>query len=221
MTLKLLPLVVLMHVWLYALTTHGAIQPLSSSNRRYLIRVYNMFREEFQHDRQCHRSREFAVMTLGRLQANELYPPPPPYFPSGYADLTRYNYFAAVPSGSQRHKVHAEEHLISAFNNMVPAYYEQDARRVRPRDVYIYTYYSPCLQCALSLQQLASDNDDINFHIGYNESYSDIDWAQEHMEGPNIFFGQLGGSCDPNQREDLKRKRSSSDCQTIFCERTW
>lgn len=206
MSLTLMHHVGLMCVLLCAPTTHGAPQPLPPNARRYLNNILTPFAEDFQCIRPNPSLRQFAFMTIGAPTESQLRPPGPPFFRDMDSVNPSYNYFAVVYDGFE----HTEGQLILAYNKIVrygcPT----------PQNVYIYTYNSPCNECAMYLRQLAIDNDDTNFYISYSTPYGNtLSNTEYHLQRPNIYFGKIEGVCSPNHT-GRKRKRSST-CKVITC----
>ena len=190
----------LVSVLVYTSYVHG-YQPLEPNNADYLHNLSTWFR----HDDvlpnikgRSYKWKQFGVLTMGNISKDMLQPQPLRF------NITSGNYAAFTPNRVTRNKqIHSEDQLEKAFHGM-------KRRFPAVKDIFIFSHWSPCNDCAQILKKLARRNEQLNFHIGYNCTYEKkmvptIDNTRKILEDTqNIFFGDV---CHHNSQSSARAKR--------------
>ena len=164
---------------------------------------------------------QFAVLTMGRIDEQYLRPYPPQFW-YRLSSKNLCNYYAAKPyyDASLRRKKHSEEQLIDKFDELKKIH-GINSMSNHIHDVYILTYNSPCNDCARDLKNLANNNPNIHFHIGYMQEYINRNQPNKPTIGNtrrifsqqlNVYFGDVSQYCQnpgptPSPTPSIGRKR--------------
>ena len=170
----------LVGILVYIPYVHGGYHPLEASNADYIFDLGTWFKPHIPQG-----WTQFGVLTMGKIDKTDLNPQSLDF------NATDGNYAAFTPMKvTKKFKIHSEVQLAKAFKDMKKRF--QDVK-----DVFIFTYWSPCSDCAQVLQNLAAANGQVNFHIGYNcthlkkKALSTLDDTRKILTEGNIFFGDI------------------------------
>ncbi len=182
-------------------------QDLPEDESNYLTELYNRFRNDG--DLDFEGWSQFAIMAVNR---------PDPLVPCPL-DInvmnagTGANYVAFTPVDRDVGRVHAETRALGTL-----VYY---VNQNNPTRIHLFTYLSPCRDCANEIANMARTYPGITFYVGYIEPLTDqgaVIHALITLGGlQNVYYSNIA-SGNPTCHDELRRKRSNSCPVASSCE---
>ena len=197
---------------------------LSDADAALLVTLYQRFRSGFMRVRPHQGARQFSVIAFNGAGGSAQALRPCPYVfinrelhqEPDYQAYGATNYLAATVRDMQnaaQNRLHAEMRIISDVMDWI------EVNHV-PATIHLFTYYSPCPQCAQFIQTLANILPNTVIHVGYVEndpSASQVDILESLSTLSfiiNVRIGQVNVACQ-QPRDELQIAQSDS-CSTHY-----